>query len=262
MNRKEILCYTGKIVWRKDAIIICLFWSMVFFGLNALVVCGKNMNEQKKTAVDILCEISQEYQEQMGTLRNMEGVQAVTVWEESSQLLEWNGYEAEITLTGTDQEYLQTQFPEAYSQGNHSSMAWAVVDGSIIKQLKDTKKHAIQRDAPEDLLYQIVEINGEKVRIYGINSPKEKQEKSQVFVYTDIEKYEEIVMADTENRENVTDTATLQGETHTDWEAYHYRIQVVNEAAAEKVIDTLFLSGIPVQNTEDRSGTENLCAVG
>lgn len=139
MNRKEILCYTGKIVWRKDAIIICLFWSMVFFCLNALVVCGKNMNEQKKTAVDILCEISQEYQEQMGTLRNMEGVQAVTVWEESSQLLEWNGYEAEITLTGTDQEYLQTQFPEAYSQGNHSSMAWAVVDGSIIKQLKDTK---------------------------------------------------------------------------------------------------------------------------
>ena len=251
MNRKEIFWYTGKIVWRKDAIIICLFWSMVFFGLNALVVCGKNMNEQKKTAVDILCEISQEYQEQMGTLRNMEGVQAVTVWEESSQLLEWNGYEAEITLTGTDQEYLQTQFPEAYSQGNHSSMAWAVVDGSIIKQLKDTKKHAIQRDAPEDLLYQIVEINGEKVRIYGINSPKEKQEKSQVFVYTDIEKYEEIVMADTENRENVTDTATLQGETHTDWEAYHYRIQVVNEAAAEKVIDTLFLSGIPVQNTED-----------
>lgn len=100
-------------------------------------------------------------------------------------------------------------------------------------------------------MYQIVEINGEKVRIYGINSPKEKQEKSQVFVYTDIEKYEEIVMADTENRENVTDTATLQGETHTDWEAYHYRIQVVNEAAAEKVIDTLFLSGIPVQNTED-----------
>ena len=66
MNRKEILYYTGKIVWRKDAIIICLFWSMVFFCLNALVVCGKNMNEQKKTAVDILCEISQEYQEQMG----------------------------------------------------------------------------------------------------------------------------------------------------------------------------------------------------
>ena len=252
MNRKEIFCYTGKIVWRKDAIIICLFWSMVFFCLNALVVCGKNMNEQKKTAVDILCEISQEYQEQMGTLRNMEGVQAVTVWEESSQLLEWNGYEAEITLTGTDQEYLQKQFPEAYSQGNHSSMAWAVVDGSIIKQLKDTKKHVIQRDSPEDLLYQIVEINGEKVRIYGINSPKEKQEKSQVFVYTDIEKYEEIVMADTENRENVTDTtATLQGETHTDREAYHYRIQVVNEAAAEKVIDILSLSGIPVQNTED-----------
>ena len=73
MNRREILCYTGKIVWRKDAIIICLFWSMVFFCLNALVVCGKNMNEQKKTAVDILCEISQEYQEQMGTLRNMGG---------------------------------------------------------------------------------------------------------------------------------------------------------------------------------------------
>lgn len=86
-------------------------------------------------------------------------------------------------------------------------------------------------------MYQIVEINGEKVRIYGINSPKEKQEKSQVFVYTDIEKYEEIVMADTENRENVTDTtATLQGETHTDREAYHYRIQVVNEAAAEKLL--------------------------
>lgn len=251
MNRKEIFWYTGKIVWRKDAIIICLFWSMVFFGLNALVVCGKNMNEQKKTAVDILCEISQEYQEQMGTLRNMEGVQAVTVWEESSQLLEWNGYEAEITLTGTDQEYLQTQFPEAYSQGNHSSMAWVVVDGSIIKQLKDTKKHAIQRDAPEDLLYQIVEINGEKVRIYGINSPKEKQEKSQVFVYTDIEKYEEIVMSDTENRESVTDTGTLQGESHSDREVYHYRIQVVNEAAAEKVVDTLSLSGISVQNMED-----------
>ena len=250
MNRREILCYTGKIVWRKDAIIICLFWSMVFFCLNALVVCGKNMNEQKKTAVDILCEISQEYQEQMGTLRNMEGVQAVTVWEESSQLLEWNGYEAEITLTGTDQEYLKTQCPKAYSQGKHSSMAWAVVDESIIKQLKDAEKHGIQGYVPEDLLYQIVEINGEKVRVYGINIPEEKQEEHQVFVYADIEKYEEIAMSDTENRESVADTDILQGENHTDQEAYHYRIQVVNEAVAEKVIDTLSLPGISVQNTE------------
>lgn len=250
MNRREILCYTGKIVWRKDAIIICLFWSMVFFCLNALVVCGKNMNEQKKTAVDILCEISQEYQEQMGTLRNMEGVQAVTVWEESSQLLEWNGYEAEITLTGTDQEYLKTQFPKAYSQGKHSSMAWAVVDESIIKQLKDAEKHGIQGYVPEDLLHQMVEINGEKVRVYGINIPEEKQEEHQVFVYADIEKYEEIAMSDTENRESVADTDILQGENHTDQEAYHYRIQVVNEAVAEKVIDTLSLPGISVQNTE------------
>ena len=69
------------------------------------------MDEQKKTAVGIRCEISQEYQDQLGILRNMEGVQAVTVWEESTQRLEWNGYEAEITLTGTDQEYLQTHFP-------------------------------------------------------------------------------------------------------------------------------------------------------
>lgn len=251
MNRKEIFCYTGKIVWRKDAIIICLFWSMVFFCLNALAVCGKNMNEQKKTAVTILCEISQEYQDQIGVLRNMEGVQAVTVWEESTQLLEWNGYEAEVMLAGTDPEYLQKQFPEAYSQGKHSSMAWAIVDESMIKQLKDTKKHVIQGYVPEDLLYQTVEINGEKVRIYGINSPEEKQEKSTAFVYMDIEKYKEIVMSDTENRESVTDTDTLQGESHTDREAYHYRIQVVNEAAAEKVVDTLSLSGIPVQNTED-----------
>lgn len=181
----------------------------------------------------------------------MEGVQAVTVWEESTQRLEWNGYEAEITLTGTDQEYLQTHFPKAYSQGKHSSMAWAVVDESIIKQLKDAEKHGIQGYVPEDLLYQIVEINGEKVRVYGINSPEEKQEKSTAFVYMDIEKYKEIVMSDTENRESVTDTDTLQGESHTDREAYHYRIQVVNEAAAEKVVDTLSLSGIPVQNTED-----------
>ena len=176
MNRKEIFWYTGKIIWRKDAIIICLFWSSVFFCLNALVVCGKIMDEQKKTAVGIRCEISQEYQDQLGILRNMEGVQAVTVWEESTQRLEWNGYEAEITLTGTDQEYLQTHFPKAYSQGKHSSMAWAVVDESIIKQLKDAEKHGIQGYVPEDLLYQIVEINGEKVRVYGINSPKEKQE--------------------------------------------------------------------------------------
>ena len=120
------------------------------------------MDEQKKTAVGIRCEISQEYQDQLGILRNMEGVQAVTVWEESTQRLEWNGYEAEITLTGTDQEYLQTHFPKAYSQGKHSSMAWAVVDESIIKQLKDAEKHGIQGYVPEDLLYQIVEINGEK----------------------------------------------------------------------------------------------------
>ena len=191
------------------------------------------MNEQKKTAVGIRCEIPQEYQEQLGILRNMEGVQAVTVWEESTQRLEWNGYEAEITLTGTDQEYLQTHFPKAYSQGKHSSMAWAVVDESIIKQLKDAEKHGIQGYVPEDLLYQIVEINGEKVRVYGINIPEEKQEEHQVFVYADIEKYEEIAMSDTENRESVADTDILQGENHTDQEAYHYRIQVVNEAVAE-----------------------------
>ena len=160
MNRKEVFWYTGKLVWRKDAVIICLFWSMVFFCLNGLIVCGKSMNEQKKTAVTILCEISQEYQDQLGVLRNMEGVQAVTVWEESTQLLEWNGYEAEVTLAGTDPEYLQKQFPEAYSQGKHSSMAWAIVDESMIKQLKDTKKHVIQGYVPEDLLYQTVEING------------------------------------------------------------------------------------------------------
>ena len=118
-------------------------------------------------------------------------------------------------------------------------MAWAVVDESIIKQLKDAEKHGIQGYVPEDLLYQIVEINGEKVRVYGINIPEEKQEEHQVFVYADIEKYEEIAMSDTENRESVADTDILQGENHTDQEAYHYRIQMVNEAVAEKVIDTL-----------------------
>ena len=146
---------------------------------------------------------------------------------------------------------MQTYFPKAYSQGKHSSMAWAVVDESIIKQLKDAEKHGIQGYVPEDLLYQIVEINGEKVRVYGINIPEEKQEEHQVFVYADIEKYEEIAMSDTENSENVAENDTLQGENHTDREAYHYRIQVVNEAVAEKVIDTLSLSGIPVQNTEE-----------
>lgn len=251
MNRKEIFWYTGKIVWRKDAIIICLFWSVVFFCLNGLIVCGRQWNEQKKAAVEIQCEISREYQSQREVLWDMEGIQTITLWEESTQVLEWNGYEAEVTLVGTDPEYLQKQFPEAYSQGKISSMAWAIVDESMIKQLKDTKKHAIQGYVPEDLLYQTVEINGEKVRIYGINSSEEKQEESQVFVYTDIEKYEEIVMSDTENRESVTDTGTLQGESHSDREVYHYRIQVVNEAAAEKVVDTLSLSGISVQNMED-----------
>ena len=70
-------------------------------------------------------------------------------------------------------------------------------------------------------------------------------------MYADIEKYEEIAMSDTENSENVAENDTLQGENHTDREAYHYRIQVVNAAVAEKVIDTLSLSGIPVQNTEE-----------
>ena len=125
-----------------------------------------------------------------------------------------------------------------------------LVAGKGIKQLKDAEKHGIQGYVPEDLLYQIVEINGEKVRVYGINIPEEKQEEHQVFVYADIEKYEEIAMSDTENRESVADTDILQGENHTDQEAYHYRIQVVNEAVAEKVIDTLSLPGISVQNTE------------
>ena len=240
MNRKEIFWYTGKIVWRKDAIIICLFWSVVFFCLNGLIVCGRQWNEQKKATVEIQCEISREYQSQRGVLWDMEGIQTITLWEESTQVLEWNGYEAEVTLVGTDPEYLQKQFPEAYSQGKISSMAWTIVDGSMIKKLKDTKKHVIQGYVPEDLLYQTVEINGEKVRIYGINSQEEKQEESQVLVYMDIEKYEEIVMSDAENRESVTD-----------WKVYHYRIQVVNEAAAEKVVDTLSLSGISVQNMED-----------
>ena len=251
MNRKEIFWYTGKIVWRKDAIIICLFWSVVFFCLNGLIVCGRQWNEQKKATVEIQCEISREYQSQRGVLWDMEGIQTITLWEESTQVLEWNGYEAEVTLVGTDPEYLQKQFPEAYSQGKISSMAWTIVDGRMIKKLKDTKKHVIQGYVPEDLLYQTVEINGEKVRIYGINSQEEKQEESQVLVYMDIEKYEEIVMSDAENRESVTDSDTLQGESHSDWKVYHYRIQVVNEAAAEKVVDTLSLSGISVQNMED-----------
>ena len=51
----------------------------------------------------------------------------------------------------------------------------------------------------------------------------------------------------------------MQGRKSCGQEAYHYRIQVVNEAVAEKVIDTLSLSGIPVQNTEElekQQGTE------
>ena len=64
-------------------------------------------------------------------------------------------------------------------------------------------------------------------------------------------------MSDTENRESVADTDILQGENHTDQEAYHYRIQVVNEAVAEKVIDTLSLPGISVQNTEALENSRN-----
>lgn len=45
-------------------------------------------------------------------------------------------------------------------------------------------------------------------------SRKKNQEEHQVFVYADIEKYEEIAMSDTENRESVADIDILQGENH------------------------------------------------
>lgn len=43
-------------------------------------------------------------------------------------------------------------------------------------------------------------------------SRKKNKNEHQVFVYADIEKYEEIAMSDTENSENVAENDTLQGE--------------------------------------------------
>lgn len=251
MNRKEIFWYTGKIVWRKDAIIICLFWSVVFFCLNGLIVCGRQWNEQKKAAVEIQCEISREYQSQREVLWDMEGIQTITLWEESTQVLEWNGYEAEVTLVGTDPEYLQKSISGGLQSGEN------FIHGMDNRRWEyDKKAERYEKTcnpgicAGRSVVPDCGNQWGESKDIWNQQSGR-KTGRISGLVYMDIEKYEEIVMSDAENRESVTDSDTLQGESHSDWKVYHYRIQVVNEAAAEKVVDTLSLSGIPVQNTEE-----------
>ena len=104
MNKREVWRYGCRILRQKSTGIVLLFWIMGFFWLYGAAAGGRKLAEEWKRPVEIFCEIPQSLEGQLEQLRELDGVEMLSRWEESVQTIEWNGYQGQILLTGADKD--------------------------------------------------------------------------------------------------------------------------------------------------------------
>ncbi len=198
MNKREVWRYGCCILGQKSTGIVLLFWIMGFFWLYGAAAGGRKLAEEWKRPVEIFCEIPQSLEGRLEQLRELDGVEMLSRWEESVQTIEWNGYQGQILLTGADKDYLDTLLPRCSGNQLSDTMASVWVEEQVFSVMENEKKEKLTRRENPDLLYQTAAINGKDARIYGVISgndlPEEEQPQDTLFrVYTTPEIYAELL---------------------------------------------------------------------
>lgn len=198
MNKREVWRYGCRILGQKSTGIVLIFWIMGFFWLYGAAAGGGKLAEEWKRPVEIFCEIPQSLEGQLEQLRELDGVEMLSRWEESVQTIEWNGYQGQILLTGADKDYLDTLLARCSGNQLSDTMASVWVEEQVFSVMENEKKEKLTRRENPDLLYQTAAINGKDARIYGVISgndlPEEEQPQDTLFrVYTTPEIYAELL---------------------------------------------------------------------
>ena len=199
MNKREVWRYGCLILRQKSTGIVLFFWIMGFFWLYGEAAGGRKLAEEWNRPVEIFCEIPQSLEGQLEQLRELDGVEMLSRWEESVQTIEWNGYQGQILLTGAEKDYLNTLLARCSGNQLSDTMASVWVEEQVFSVMENEKKEKLTRRENPDLLYQMAAINGKDARIYGVISgndlPEEEQQPQGALfrVYTTPEIYDELL---------------------------------------------------------------------
>ena len=98
MNRREAIKYSLRILRRKNTIISGVFLMLAFYWLYCSCTTGYKLYTEMSESVEIQCSIPENSLEM---IKKAEEVSAVTEYKESIQVIEYQGYTAQVTLKGT-----------------------------------------------------------------------------------------------------------------------------------------------------------------
>lgn len=193
MNRREAIKYSLRILRRKNTIISGVFLMLAFYWFYCSCTTGYELYTEMSESVEIQCSIPENSLE---ILKKAEEVSAVTEYKESIQVIEYQGYTAQVTLKGMEEVYIYHAYAQVLQAPFTDSMPCLIADASVFGAMENEKKEKM-KDSWEDMIFQTVFVSGHEARIYGVsqeNSEVNKENKlkdqESLYILTTLEGYE------------------------------------------------------------------------
>lgn len=178
---------------QRRTIVILAIFSFSISCLLCSIYTFQGLVKEMSGEVELRCMVPDGMED---ALRELEDISYVSEYQQGVQILSYNGYTAEVQLTGYEKEYFAERFRENITAEISGSMPYIVVESNVFSGMKNDSREKMNVESVNDLLMETFLVNGKKARVCGITDTaiagEEDTQNPVFYVYTTLEGYGEL----------------------------------------------------------------------
>lgn len=181
-----------RILCQRSTIVILVIFSFSISCLLCSIHTFHGLIREMSGEIELQCTVPEGMED---SLRQLKDVSYISEYQQSAQILSYNGYSVEVQLTGYEKEYFMERFREDIAAEISGSMPYIVVESNVFSEMKNDSNEKMIMESVGSLLLENFLMNGNKARVCGIIDTEitdgEEDSQNPVFhVYTTLEGYE------------------------------------------------------------------------
>ncbi len=184
--------YGLRILCQRSTIVILAVFSFSISCFLCSIYTFQGLIREMSGEVELQCTVPQGMEDSLGQLKN---VSYISEYQQSMQILSYNGYSVEIQLMGYEKEYFMERFRENIAAEMSGSMPYIVVESGVFSEMKNDSREKMNVVSDDSLLMENFLVSGKNARICGIvnteiaDEVKEDLQDTVFYVYTTLEGY-------------------------------------------------------------------------
>lgn len=182
-----------KILCQRSTIVILVIFSFSISCLLCSIHTFHGLIREMSGEIELQCTVPEGMET---SLRQLKDVSYISEYQQSVQILSYNGYSVEVQLTGYEKEYFMERFREDIAAEISGSMPYIAVESNVFSEMKNDSNEKMITESVDSLLMENFLVNGKKARVCGIidteNADMEKEDLQTpvLYAYTTLEGYD------------------------------------------------------------------------